>query len=183
LPKTDACVFCGIEGRTIQNLCVGHYQQQRAGKELGPVRPRRLNGTPAPECSFDGCDNPQSAHGLCNAHGRQKRRGQDLTPLQQKGVGHVNENGYRLISKMGHPNAYPSGKIPEHRWMMAEYLGRPLLPNEDVHHKNGRRSDNRIENFELWVYRRQPRGQRVLDLLADARQIIAQYGEIEDRLI
>lgn len=65
---------------------------------------------------------------------------------------------------------------------MAEYLGRPLLPTEDVHHRNGERTDNRISNLELWVYRRQPRGQRVVDLLADARRIVAEYEPIENQL-
>lgn len=36
-----------------------------------------------------------------------------------------------------------------HRWMMSEHLGRPLRPDEEVHHKNGERWDNRIDNFEV----------------------------------
>jgi len=68
-----------------------------------------------------------------------------------------------------------SGWQLHHRVVMEQRLGRKLFPDETVHHINGDRADNRPDNLELWS-KSQPHGQRVTDILAWAREILARYA-------
>lgn len=77
-------------------------------------------------------------------------------------------SGYIKVKVLNHPNADRSSYILEHRYIMEQSLGRYLEAHERVHHKNGVRDDNRLENLELWTVRRKdPAGQRVKDLMED----------------
>lgn len=90
------------------------------------------------------------------------------------------ETGYVLTREV--PNEHrdmcnSSGYVFQHRLVMAQHLGRSLAKDEFVHHRNGIRDDNRIENLELWT-RSHPDGQRVEDVLDWCVEFIERYAKV-----
>lgn len=58
--------------------------------------------------------------------------------------GSISKDGYKRITIRGQ-----KARIREHRAIMKDFLKRKLSKNEHIHHKNGNKLDNRIENLEL----------------------------------
>ena len=66
-----------------------------------------------------------------------------------KGGRYIDSRGYWVVRKAEHPNANKLGYVREHRLIMEEHIGRYLTKDEDIHHINGNKTDNRIENLQL----------------------------------
>lgn len=150
LNKNKPPCHCGLPSRT-GGLCFNHYRQARV--KVYDTKACMVCGTPVKL----GCATCMTCR---SGEARNSRW--------------LNKDGYVVISRPGSPSADAQGRIMEHRWVMQQILGRPLLPNETVHHLNGDRSDNREENLQLWS-KSQPPGQRVSDKVKWAEEILLLY--------
>jgi hypothetical protein len=63
--------------------------------------------------------------------------------------GRKNHCGYIVCLRPEHPNANKRGYVGEHQLILEQKLGRYLRPNEVVHHINGDKGDNHLENLKL----------------------------------
>lgn len=172
-----------------KNLCIRHYEvesrklalpcKQKDCKNKSVRRglcQKHYSQLSKQKCTLDNCDLPRHAKLYCKLHYLRHHRHGDpnIVIISEDGSGTINHNGYRVLYKPDHTNATINGTILEHRYIMSNFLGRPLKDNENVHHKNGDRTDNTIENLELWV-KSQPVGQRPEDLIKWAKEILRIY--------
>jgi HNH endonuclease len=181
LNKPAKGLICRVDGCSkdvrSKGYCATHYWRWRNHGDPGSavIWKGKRKGVP---CEVAECTRLADGDGLCRMHYERRRKRGTLggpNPLKAaRGEGGYNGQGYRVITVDGRP-------VLEHRYVMEQYLGRPLRKGETVHHRDGNRSRNTIDNLELWT-RTQPSGQRAKDLLAWAEEIVARYGPERDLL-
>lgn len=173
---SDTCKVEGCElGYHAQGYCKTHYTRMyRYGQLELPQRKKKYESELCNVTLRNGqaCKGKRSSLGMCASHySKFYKYGSPYADKSQK----PNKDNYKFVDAPGHPNAQRTGRILEHRLVMSEHLGRALLDHENVHHINGNRKDNRIENLELWS-KAQPAGQRVSDKVEWALELLKLYA-------
>lgn len=188
------CLQCGTQfvktPRTTGQFCslecwYTHYDAKNQ-KECAHCGKEFASGRQSKYCSAECASNSRKNYMVCQQCGKefQGKRSRKycshscaLTGINRKGhrrrqIGDTvpHSKGYVQV-KVGYdyPGANKSGYILAHRLAIQEHIGRVLEPHERIHHKNGDRSDNRIENLELWAHatKKDPSGVRLLDKAKD----------------
>jgi hypothetical protein len=143
------CEFCGLvfypmsgaKNRFCSKKCHDGWQARNAITRACEVcgAEFRLAVSTAAESAGRWCSQKCAAIGRTVRHAGRWHNGRPVTMTPQ---------GYMKVYEPDHPAA-KSGRVLEHRLVAEQILGRPLTADEQVHHVNGDRADNRPENLEV----------------------------------
>ena len=133
------CVDCGAETQGIRcKSCAAPYRFKNR------------------KCSIPGCNEKHHAKDICSKHYDDSRYEKKsvmyagkLRRKRRNGGYWIDNEGYKRVFCPCHPNASKDGFVREHRLAMEIHLSRFLKRNEHVHHKDGNKLNNAVENLEI----------------------------------
>ena len=138
---------CSVTSCTRDAACEGrcslhHARWKRHGDPLFLARKAPTHDRPT-TCTVDGCQRTHYGRGFCPPHYKRWRKYGDPEKRVRapSGSGYINGLGYRVRWK--------NKKLCYEHRLVWEAIHGPIPSGVHVHHLNGDRSDNRIENLEL----------------------------------
>lgn len=177
IPKT--CVICRRAfvdpkhpaAQACSKACAGQLSwRNRVARGERPGRNRPTGTCPACGKTFESksyakttfCSLKCAAQGRrgpsrTGATDRRRPKWTEFVKLDAIPTGHSTSQGYLRVYLPEHPRASTKGGFLQHRLVMEQHLGRFLDPEETIHHRNGVKHDNRIDNLQL-VTIAQPNG-------------------------
>lgn len=188
------CSVIGCSRRAAsRGLCRLHRDRQKRGIAEDAPLPQQNEGR---TCRALGCDRKAEDGGLCGAHAIRSRKYREddarfLAPIAGR---EARTSGFRQKSKHGYISVYVPADTPgahqqhfkrytawymfEHRYVMQNWLGRSLLPREQVHHRDGNRENNHIDNLEL-KSGSHGNGINIIDGIQASLDWVEQYGDLD----
>lgn len=177
-PQPCKVVGCKKTAKAL-GMCEAHWTRwnkgDRGARLSRPLRIHTGSVKRGQQCVVAGCAVQAKSRKMCPMHYTRWQKTGDPGEAERRNAPKgrrrwKDENGYIHISR-GHLG------VMEHRAIMEDRIGRPLLSHETVHHKNLVRDDNRPKNLELWSSKH-AKGARVSDLVQYAKEILAIYDPI-----
>ena len=164
------CKYCGKEVENIHRLKNPIYCSRKCKAEYS--KEESLVKRICLQCSKEfvvkkGCITKKSPCKFCSIKCAGLWKTGKNNPLYKNGQT-LSSNGYIIIK-------YDGKRMHRSRVAMIEFLGRDLLKHEEVHHKDGNKTNDDISNLELWSHSH-PAGQRVEDKILWAKELLESYS-------
>lgn len=157
---------CSVEDCDTEHYAKGYCRKHyvRVQRHGSTNLPEKAPPKPPPPCSVETCDRPAKTRALCVTHYSRLMHLGDVragVPIRSSLIeGHTDKNGYRTLSRPGHPLAWKSGHVLEHRLVAYEkygpgrqschWCGVPLEWREvDVDHLDAVRDNNAPDNLVI----------------------------------
>lgn len=190
--QSGACKVDGCSRKDLSayNMCGRHALQVSRGQRTvgGALLLEIKNYDPGRYCQEPSCREPVRSNGLCESHkwrARSTRNGTGTcrgSTTVAPGI-RIDSEGYVNVRVDTHyPELGRTGWARQHRVEMELHIGRALKKNEVVHHRDGDRQYNAIENLELLTIASHAPGHAVdvrsaLDLLEDQVHIGMEHAD------